>query len=68
VPADIDDAALERELFPPVAVAPDAARPLPDWKEVQKELKRRKHPAKAAGDRRRPDAPASGMASCDQAA
>ena len=41
VPADVDDAALERRLFPPVAVAPDAARPLPDWSEVQKELKRR---------------------------
>jgi hypothetical protein len=28
----------------------------------------RKHPAKAAGDRRCPDVRASGMASCDQAA
>jgi hypothetical protein len=29
VPGEIDDAALERRLFPPVAVASDAARPRP---------------------------------------
>jgi transposase len=38
---EIDDTALERHLFPPIETAQDAARPLPDWKEVQKELKRR---------------------------
>ena len=41
IPPEVDDAALERHLFPPIEVAEDAARPLPDWKEVQKELKRR---------------------------
>jgi transposase len=40
IPAEIEDATLERRLFPPIEVA-DADRPLPDWKEVQKELKRR---------------------------
>jgi len=38
---EIDDTALERHLFLPIEMAQDAARPLPDWKEVQKELKRR---------------------------
>ena len=41
VPPEIEDAALERRLFPAIEVAGDVARPLPDWKEVQKELKRR---------------------------
>ena len=41
LPPEIEDATLERWLFPPIEVAGDDARPLPDWKEVQKELKRR---------------------------
>jgi transposase len=41
VPGEIDDAALERRLFPPVDVASSEARPLPEWSAVQKELKRR---------------------------
>jgi len=39
--SEIDDAALERQLFPAIEVARDAARPLPEWREVQSELKRR---------------------------
>src|SRR5262245_28207250 len=41
VPPEIDDAALERQLFPAIEVARDVARPLPEWREVQSELKRR---------------------------
>jgi transposase len=41
IASEIDDAALERRLFPPVDLAPDVARPLPEWSEVQKELRRR---------------------------
>ena len=41
VPAEIDDATLERRLFPAINLPPEVARPLPDWKEVHKELKRR---------------------------
>jgi len=41
VPAEIDDAGLERRLFPPIDVPADVVRPLPDWAQVQKELKRR---------------------------
>ena len=41
IPPEIDDTTLERHPFPPIETAQDAARPLPDWKEVQKELKRR---------------------------
>ena len=38
---EIEDSALERQLFPLVEVARDVARPLPEWREVQRELKRR---------------------------
>ena len=38
---EIEDTTLEPRLFPPIEVAPDVTRALPDWKEVQKELKRR---------------------------
>jgi transposase len=41
LPAEIDDATLERRLFPPIDLPADVARPLPDWKDVHKELKRR---------------------------
>ena len=41
VAAEIDDAALERRLFPSIALAAEVARPLPDWNSVHKELKRR---------------------------
>jgi len=41
VSAEIDDATLERRLFPAINLPPEVARPLPDWKEVHKELKRR---------------------------
>jgi transcriptional regulator with XRE-family HTH domain len=41
VAAEIDDAALERRLFPSMDLAIEAARPLPDWNSVFKELKRR---------------------------
>jgi transposase len=38
---EIEDSALERQLFPIVEVARDVARPLPEWREVQRELKQR---------------------------
>src|SRR5437667_5979865 len=41
IAAEIDDAALERRLFPSIDLAAEAARPLPDWNCVHKELKRR---------------------------
>jgi transposase len=41
VAAEIDDAALERRLFPSMDLAAEVARPLPDWNHVHKELKRR---------------------------
>jgi transposase len=41
VAAEIDDAALERQLFPSIDLAAEVARPLPDWNSVHKELKRR---------------------------
>jgi transposase len=40
LPADLDDTALERRLFPG-PLAPEAARALPDWAEVERELRRR---------------------------
>jgi transposase len=41
LPPEIEDGALERRLFPTIEVARDVARPLPEWSEVQRELKRR---------------------------
>jgi transposase len=41
VPPEVDDATLERRLFPAMEVTRDVARPLPEWREVQRELKRR---------------------------
>ena len=42
LPDDLDDAALERLLFPPAAT-PEAARarPRPDWSAVDKEMRRK---------------------------
>ena len=39
--SDLDDAALERALYPPRPTLPDAARSLPDWAAVHRELKRK---------------------------
>jgi transposase len=41
VPAEIDDAALERLLYPPAPVLEAEARPLPVWSEVHRELQRK---------------------------
>jgi transposase len=41
VPPEIDDDTLERRLFPALEVAKDVVRPLPELREVQRELKRR---------------------------
>ena len=39
LPADLDDAALEARLFTRAATPPAAARPLPDWAELDRELR-----------------------------
>ena len=41
VPAELDDAALERELFAPAGCNPPRSKPLPDWSRVHAELRRR---------------------------
>jgi transposase len=41
LPDALDDAALERRLFPTAANTPAARRPLPDWTKVHQELKRK---------------------------
>jgi transposase len=41
LPTEVDDATLDRRLFPPIDLPADVARPLPNWKDVHKELKRR---------------------------
>lgn len=43
LPADLDEAALEERLFPKPTAELAARRPIPDWLQVQKELKRRDH-------------------------
>jgi Bacterial regulatory protein, arsR family len=43
LPADLDDVALERCLFPPPPVVASQERPLPDWAAVHRELKSRKN-------------------------
>ena len=43
LPADLDDVALERRLFPPPPVTSSYDRPLPDWAAIHKELKSRKN-------------------------
>ena len=41
LPEDLDDEALEARLFPPAESAP--ARPVPDWREVHRELRSGRH-------------------------
>ena len=41
LPGDLDEAALERRLFPPVPGLPGEARGIPDWAEVHRELRRK---------------------------
>jgi transposase len=41
LPADLDEAALERQLFPPPSSLPAPARGVPDWSHVHQELKRK---------------------------
>jgi transposase len=41
IPDEIDDAELERRLFPPADTASCAARTEPDWPHIHAELKRR---------------------------
>ena len=43
LPADMDEAALETKLFPAPSLEPTAVRPVPDWREVNRELKRHRH-------------------------
>jgi transposase len=43
LPEHLDEAAIEARLFPPNSAALAAARPVPDWRQVYKELKRRDH-------------------------
>lgn len=39
LPDELDEAALERLLYPPVRPVPNRDRPVPDWAEVHRELK-----------------------------
>src|SRR6266542_926491 len=41
IPAELDDTALERELFAPAGYNPPRSKPLPDWGRVHAELRRR---------------------------
>nr|MBF0220799.1 IS21 family transposase [Desulfobulbaceae bacterium] len=41
LPEDMDDAKLERVLFPPLPIIAQGDRPLPAWPAVYKELKRK---------------------------
>jgi hypothetical protein len=41
LPGDVDDAALEQMLYRQPARPPAAGRPLPDWRRVHTELRRR---------------------------
>ena len=43
LPAELDDVALERRLFPPPPIAPPQERPLPDCAAIHQELKSRKN-------------------------
>ena len=40
LPVELDDGALERLLFPPAPAVPAAARGVPDWSHIHRELKR----------------------------
>jgi transposase len=41
LPDELDDARLEALLYPPLNSLPDCGRPLPDWTEVHRELRRK---------------------------
>jgi transposase len=43
LPEGLDDSQLEAKLFPPLIVAAGKRRPLPEWVEVHRELKSRRH-------------------------
>jgi len=43
LPEGLDDEALEAKLFPPPTALAEGARPAPDWREVNRELKSRRH-------------------------
>ncbi len=43
LPEDMDDEALESRLFPPATAELARRRPVPDWREVHRELRSRKH-------------------------
>ena len=41
LPATLDEAELEKQLFPPPLVLPPGSRPLPDWLYIHRELRRK---------------------------
>jgi len=43
LPEGLDGDQLEAKLFPAPVVSSPAGRPMPDWREVHRELKRRRH-------------------------
>jgi len=43
LPDDLDDEGLERLLFPPPTAAEAQTRPMPDWRDVHRQLKSKKH-------------------------
>ena len=43
LPAEWDEAAVEAKLFPPQSATLFASRPVPEWREVHRELKRGRH-------------------------
>src|SRR6202046_3952864 len=52
IPSDLDDAQLERLLYPPPPAVPAEQRPLPDWAVVHSEV-RRPHVTLARSEERR---------------
>lgn len=43
LPPELDEAGVEAKLFPPATLELAARRPVPDWREVHRELKRGRH-------------------------
>ena len=43
LPAELDESAVEAPLFPPPSAELFANRPMPDWREVRRELTRGRH-------------------------
>ncbi|MGH9124317.1 MAG: IS21 family transposase [Acidimicrobiales bacterium] len=43
LPEGVDDAALEARLFPPPEAVAASTRPVPEWRQVHREMKARKH-------------------------